>query len=292
MTDNIILVGVLFLGGFVGFLLGLTIQFSHGASIKLITAVLGAALGGAPIALMDDLSFQRWMYPIGLVIGVLWVRMVSARSTIVTRPKKEAQLAWYVAWADVIAIVGVTAAAVASAAFMRTEPIAVVDVPTQSPNGSPTDAIDAAVKQAVPRVVNVTKAPPAAVQWTRAAVGLCSYGGAAILNPRDVAVSGTVSIKAIVKPAASCEIDSVEFRYDCAWPNSGPSWLSIGSVPARSANRDGDVEFSMRWITANLVDGRGTQVKPGAKCQLAALVRYQDGRTVPNYSSFEYLPPQ
>jgi len=73
------LLGVFFLGGFVGFLLGLAINFASSINLKVASALIGAALGGTPIVFMRGLSFEKWMYPIGLVVGFFWVRVVRAR---------------------------------------------------------------------------------------------------------------------------------------------------------------------------------------------------------------------
>lgn len=79
LQTTITLLGVFFLGGFVGFLLSLAINFSLNVNLKVISALIGAALGGAPVLFMQGLGFEKWMYPIGLVIGFLWIRVVRAR---------------------------------------------------------------------------------------------------------------------------------------------------------------------------------------------------------------------
>jgi hypothetical protein len=76
---TITLLGVLCMGGFVGFLLSLAINFSSTVNLKVLSALMGAALGGAPILFMQGLGFEKWMYPIGLVMGLLWLRIVRAR---------------------------------------------------------------------------------------------------------------------------------------------------------------------------------------------------------------------
>jgi hypothetical protein len=121
MSENIILLGVLFLGGFVGFLLGLALRVPENINLKLAVAVIGAALGGAPIIFMQDLAFQKWMYPVGLVVGFLWVRLISARTLVTKRPKKDERIAWYVGWLDTFAIVGVTLVVVAFTMFFMSE---------------------------------------------------------------------------------------------------------------------------------------------------------------------------
>src|SRR4051812_36718268 len=118
MTENIVLLGVLFLGGFVGLLLGLTLQLPKTPNLKFAMGIIGAALGGAPVLFMQGLEHQKWMYPIGLVVGLLWIRVLGARSVVGKRPKKSERLAWYIAWADTLAVLVVTAIVVLSATFI------------------------------------------------------------------------------------------------------------------------------------------------------------------------------
>jgi hypothetical protein len=73
-------VGVLVLGGFVGFLLGLGLFRSKNVTLKGVITIVGAALGGAPVLFMNGVGRDKWMYPIGLVIGLVWNRMFEARS--------------------------------------------------------------------------------------------------------------------------------------------------------------------------------------------------------------------
>ena len=118
MNTNIVLLGVLFLGGFVGLLLGLVVQFTKNISLKLAAAVIGAALGGAPILFMTGLRHEKWMYPIGLVLGFLWVRLITARQVIARRPRKVERTGWLIGWLDTVAIVVVTGGIVIAAAFV------------------------------------------------------------------------------------------------------------------------------------------------------------------------------
>jgi hypothetical protein len=64
--------GVLCLGGLVGFLLAWGLAASK-PTLKAIITVIGAGLGGAPVAFLAA-SGHRWLYPIGLLVGFLWVR--------------------------------------------------------------------------------------------------------------------------------------------------------------------------------------------------------------------------
>lgn len=118
MSENIVLLGVLFLGGFVGLLLGLTIRFAQNPTLKFVIGIIGAALGGAPVLFMGGLEHQKWTYPVGLVVGLLWIRVLNARTIVATRPKKSERPAWYLAWADTLAVLTVTTIIVVSAAFV------------------------------------------------------------------------------------------------------------------------------------------------------------------------------
>ena len=83
LYNNINITGVLALGGFIGFILGFALlAVLKNVTVKAAIAVVGCALGTAPLAFMTDLGPERWMYPIGLVLGLLIVRMYRARSDI------------------------------------------------------------------------------------------------------------------------------------------------------------------------------------------------------------------
>jgi hypothetical protein len=115
------MIGVLFLGGFVGLLLGLTLQIPKSQSLKTVVAIIGAALGATPVAFMQGLAYEKWMYPVGLVVGLLWIRVISARSLLATMPEQSDRVAWYLAWADTAAVIIVTAVVVLSATFVHTQ---------------------------------------------------------------------------------------------------------------------------------------------------------------------------
>ena len=115
--------GVLALGVFVGFLLGLGLMKS-GPTLKTVLTVIGAALGGAPVLFMSDTS-QKWMYPIGLLNGLLCVRAMGARLDIaakVARPSKARKLHGWFAWFDLIVIAAVIIAASGYALLSKREP--------------------------------------------------------------------------------------------------------------------------------------------------------------------------
>jgi hypothetical protein len=59
--------GVLCLGSFVGFLLGLGLLRST-PSLRAALTVVGAALGGIPVAFLAGTG-QKWLYPLGYLPG-------------------------------------------------------------------------------------------------------------------------------------------------------------------------------------------------------------------------------
>jgi hypothetical protein len=74
--------GVICLGALVGFLLGIGLASSR-HTLRAVLTILGAALGGAPVAFIAA-SEHRWLYPVGLLLGFLWVRTASLWKTIST----------------------------------------------------------------------------------------------------------------------------------------------------------------------------------------------------------------
>jgi hypothetical protein len=103
--------GVLCLGSFVGFLLGFGLMKSN-PSLRAALTVVGAALGGAPVAFLAGTE-QKWLYPVGLLTGLLWVRVAGARVSKVAAPQPEHQSArdgLLLAWLDIVVIVVITGA--------------------------------------------------------------------------------------------------------------------------------------------------------------------------------------
>ena len=94
---TVTLLGVFFLGCFFGFLTSLAVDFASNVKLKVISAFIGAALAGALVLFMRGLTLEKWMYPIGLVIGFLWVRIVRARDS-------ESPYSAKLAWVDTILI--------------------------------------------------------------------------------------------------------------------------------------------------------------------------------------------
>lgn len=67
--------GVLCLGGLVGVLLAIGLTHTK-PTLRAVVTVIGAGAGGAPVAFLAA-STHRWLYPIGLILGFLWVRIVT-----------------------------------------------------------------------------------------------------------------------------------------------------------------------------------------------------------------------
>lgn len=64
--------GILLLGIFVGSILGFGLA-------KAAITVLGSALGGGPILFVNGVGAEKWTYPVGLVLGLLVIRLWFAR---------------------------------------------------------------------------------------------------------------------------------------------------------------------------------------------------------------------
>jgi len=104
--------GVLCLGVFVGFLLGFGLTRSK-PTLRAALTVVGAALGGAPVAFLTTVQY-RWLYPIGLLTGLIWVRIANIRIAADTRSHTynlhaHTRLA---AWVDVALIILVSVAVI------------------------------------------------------------------------------------------------------------------------------------------------------------------------------------
>ena len=100
--------GILWLGIFVGGILGLGLWAARG-NLKAGLTVLGSALGGGPILFMKEVQDAKWSYPVGLVLGLMALRILQARQEILDgRTKKLKRI---MAWSDIVAIVCITTAA-------------------------------------------------------------------------------------------------------------------------------------------------------------------------------------
>jgi hypothetical protein len=114
------LVGVLFLGLFIGGVLALSIRSSGtkgrgDINARKIRFIIAAALSGAPVLLMKGLDYEKWMYPIGLVIGLSLLRVIAARDVISAgRDDSERnRFAHIFAWIDMLGISLVLGAVIA-----------------------------------------------------------------------------------------------------------------------------------------------------------------------------------
>jgi hypothetical protein len=94
---TITVIGLFFLGCFFGFLTSLAVDFASNVNLKVISALSSAAAAGGLVFFIRGLAFEKWMYPIGLVIGFLSVRIVRARHSESTSWAK-------LAWVDTILI--------------------------------------------------------------------------------------------------------------------------------------------------------------------------------------------
>jgi len=102
---TIVLLGVLSLGVFVGFIFGWVLSTSANLNIKVATAIISAALAGGPVMFMEGLGHEKWMYPIGLLLGLAWIRAgFSARLQVQDENVKVRVFAWF----DIAAVIGAT----------------------------------------------------------------------------------------------------------------------------------------------------------------------------------------
>jgi len=97
--------GILFLGVFVGGILGFGL-WKAGGNLKAGLTVLGAALGGGPILFMAGIQDARWAYPVGLVLGLMVLRGYQARYEILDALPNTAKKKF--AWVDLLVIIVAT----------------------------------------------------------------------------------------------------------------------------------------------------------------------------------------
>ena len=93
--------GVLCLGIFVGGILAFSLSKSDG-NLKTAIAIIGAALGGTPMLFIEDVGQAKWVYPVGLILGLLILRFWFARAVLVNRRSGRNQQVF--AWGEVIII--------------------------------------------------------------------------------------------------------------------------------------------------------------------------------------------
>ncbi|OGT54746.1 MAG: hypothetical protein A3E01_18705 [Gammaproteobacteria bacterium RIFCSPHIGHO2_12_FULL_63_22] len=112
---NFAYVGILFLGGFVGFLLSLTVKVSSKPTVRGMLQVIGAALGGTPILFMEGAGPSKWAYPVGLVLGLIWARRVVAPK----RPGRGSAAAKSTGWRDTLVPTVISLVVVLAFAFFQ-----------------------------------------------------------------------------------------------------------------------------------------------------------------------------
>lgn len=101
---NIATIGVFNVGMLVGFILGYILIFSTSLAFRIVASVISSALGGALVVVMSNLTFEKWMYPLGLAVGLVWTRIFSAR----LRRRYPSRRVRFCAWLDIIAVGGAT----------------------------------------------------------------------------------------------------------------------------------------------------------------------------------------
>jgi len=114
------LAGGLFVGLVVGTALGAGLATSRPA-LKLTLTAIGAAAGGASAIVPSD-SPARWMYPIGLLLGIMWLRVPDARRILAayhSRPAKGRAIDAAFASLDLFVIALATIVAVLYATFVK-----------------------------------------------------------------------------------------------------------------------------------------------------------------------------
>lgn len=69
---NIVALGAFCVGGIVGAILGKFWAKASKPTLKTAIAVIGALFTGAPLAFVQDLGAEKWMYPVGVLTGFVW----------------------------------------------------------------------------------------------------------------------------------------------------------------------------------------------------------------------------
>jgi fermentation-respiration switch protein FrsA (DUF1100 family) len=86
-------------GGVLGF--GLA---KSGGNLKTAITVVGAALGGAPVLFIEGVGQAKWAYPVGLVLGLLILRLQSIR--LILESGRTGSSRKRSAWIEIVVIVG------------------------------------------------------------------------------------------------------------------------------------------------------------------------------------------
>jgi len=97
--------GALALGMFVGFSLSFGLMRSK-PTVRAAVIAVGAAVGATPLMFLN-LMGGLWLYPIGLLLGLMSFRVVEARNTIeekIARPSMQNRMRGFWAWLDLFII--------------------------------------------------------------------------------------------------------------------------------------------------------------------------------------------
>ena len=105
---NIVAIGSLCVGGIVGALLGKFWSNTANVGLKASVAIFGAVFTGAPVAFLSQLGEERWFYPAGVFIAILWVLVRGDIQRIGRRARRADKAAWWVAIVKVLAVVAGT----------------------------------------------------------------------------------------------------------------------------------------------------------------------------------------
>src|SRR4030095_9880937 len=111
---TITVIGLFFLGMLFCFLTSLAVNFSSNVNLKVVNTLICALLAGVLVFFIPGLTVQKWMYPIGLVIGFLSVRIARVRNS-------ESSYSGKRAWADTILILIFTAVVISCATLASSD---------------------------------------------------------------------------------------------------------------------------------------------------------------------------
>ena len=108
---NIVALGAYCVGGIVGAVLGKFWAKASKPTLKTAIAVIGALFTGAPLAFVQDLGAEKWMYPIGVLTGFVWNQIGADLRRLSQGIRKSGQSAWN------LSAIKVAAVSVATLAF-------------------------------------------------------------------------------------------------------------------------------------------------------------------------------
>lgn len=105
---NIFAIGALCVGVIVGGLLGKFWSKTSKTAIKTAIALFGVLFAGAPAAFLNDLGVERWFYPVGAIIGILWNLIGADLKKVSQAQRRAGKASWWVSMFKVIAVAGAT----------------------------------------------------------------------------------------------------------------------------------------------------------------------------------------